>query len=107
MFADGFHPKVSGGNWLRAPVIQQWTKCSGVRWSNECTERKAWEVLSELEKCHYRVEEMDQGAATLVADLAEVFEKVQLKLVCAWAMRTRSRKRFHGVLCGYFSTSEG
>ena len=82
MFADGFHPKVRGGKWLRARTVGNG-------------------------KCHDSVEEMDQGAATLVADLAEVFEKVQLKLVCAWAMRTRSRKRFHGVLCGYFSTSEG
>ena len=41
--------------WLRAPVLEEWRKESGVRWdaaegSNGAAERTAWEALLDMEK---------------------------------------------------------
>ena len=51
-------------------------------------ERTAWEKLLDMEKYNYNEEEVDQGAVTLVVDLAKAFAKVQLKVVCAWALHS-------------------
>ena len=49
---------------------------------------------------------MDQGAVTLVLELPKAFEKVQLKVVLAWAMHFGSRSEFMEYFAGTFSTSE-
>ena len=47
------------------------------QWTSRNT---AWEALLAMEKYNYIMKEMDQGAVTLVVDLAKAFERVQLKL---------------------------
>ena len=48
------------------------------------------------------MEEMDEGAVTLVVDLARTFGKVQLKVAWAWATRNGFPWRILRVLCGHF-----
>ena len=50
--------------WFRAPFIQEWKK----------KRRPRWDALSEMEKFFHDVEDMDQGADTLVVDSAKAFE---------------------------------
>ena len=99
-----------GGGWLRALVIDEWKTRSGVKWcagGNGGAEKKACEALLYMEKHNYNVEEMDQGAVTLVVDLAKAFAKMQLKVVWAWAMHIGFPHRITRVLCGYFQHGSG
>ena len=59
-------------------------------------------ALLELEKSNSNEEEVDQGAVTLVVDLARAFEHVQLKVACAWAMHHGVPQRMLRVSCWYF-----
>ena len=52
-------------------------------------------------KYDYNVDEMDQGAVTLVIDLAKAFGH-RTKIVLAWAMFFAFPQRILGVCCGYF-----
>ena len=45
---------------------------------------------------------MDQGAITLVLDLAKACERVSLRVVWAWATHFNFPRQFSLVLCGYF-----
>ena len=55
-----------------------------------------------MDKYSYNREGMGKGAVTLVVDFAQAFEKVQLKVVWAWAMHFDFSQRRLGVLCGCF-----
>ena len=50
---------------------------------------------------------MGQGAVTLGADMAQAFEKAQVKVVWAWAMHCGFPQRILRVLCGYFGHPRG
>ena len=62
-----------------------WVGCCW--WAQRRAERTVWETLAERNSFEYRAREMDQGAITLVLDLAEAFARVSLPVVCAWATR--------------------
>ena len=69
---------------------------------NGGAERTAWETLPEVERFDYKAGEMDQGAITLVLDLALAFERVSPPVVWAWATRCNLPKKIWRVSCGYF-----
>ena len=48
---------------------------------NGGVERSAWETLLEMERFDYRAGEVDQGAITLVLDVARAFERVPGKIL--------------------------
>ena len=80
---------------------------SRVKWddaegSNGRAERIAWEALLQVETYNNNVEDIDQGAVTLVVDLAKALEEVQLEVVWAWAAHFGFPQRILRVLCGYF-----
>ena len=64
----------------------------------------AWEALLEKEKYTCNVEEMDQGAVTLVGDLAKALEKGQLKVVWAWASQHQRRVILEGCVADPLQT---
>ena len=71
--------------------------------------KKAREALLEMEKFDSNVEEIDQGAVTLVVDFAKAFEKVQLQVVWAWSMHFSATakgdlRRLCGGRCSASST---
>ena len=62
---------------MRELAIQEWKKRSRVRRDatkgrNGGAGRTGWEALLEVEKYNNSVEELDQGAITLVADLTSI-----------------------------------
>ena len=61
---------------------------------------RVWEILMEMFK--YRAAEEDRGAVTAVLDLAKVFERVSLPVVCAWATHFSFPRKILRVLCGHF-----
>ena len=63
-------------------------------------ERTAWEALVDMVKCSNNVEELDQGAGTLVVDSATTFDKVQLNMVWAWAMHVGFYAEFFEYFVG-------
>ena len=56
----------------------------------------------EMEKYRDRAGKEDQGALTLVLDLAKAFERVSLPVVWAWATHFKKSREILRVLCGYF-----
>ena len=64
--------------------------------------RTAWELEVEMEKYCFTAHELDEGAATLVKDLANKFEKVRLEVVWQWAMHFDFlEKEFKNYLCEF------
>ena len=56
-------PTLIRWEWVRAPVIQEWKKRSGVRWdategSNRGAERAAWKTSLEMEKYNDNVQDL-------------------------------------------------
>ena len=76
--------------WLRAPEVTRWQQKCRVDWDatdgrNGGAEPTVWETLLQKGRFVHRAGEKDQGAITLVLDLAEVIERVSLTVVWAWA----------------------
>ena len=99
--------------WLTAPVIQEWKKKSRVEWDatqgKQWRSRKTvWEAWLDVDKYNYKVEEMDQGAVTLVLVSAEACAKgvAESGMGLRDALLT-SHNGFSGYFAGTFSTSEG
>ena len=75
---------------LRALVVERWQERHRIGWDvtdrrNGGAERTGWETLLEVERFDFKAAEMNQGAITLVLDLAKAFERVGLPVVWAWA----------------------
>ena len=56
----------------------------------------------EMERFNGRAKAEEQGAVTLVLDLAKAFERVSLPMVWAWATNFSFPRKILRVLCGYF-----
>ena len=86
---------------LRAPEVSRWQERHRFGWDaadgrHGGAERTVWKhSLIDMERFECRAGEKDQGAITLVLELAEAFELVSLEMVCG----VRSSDAF--VLCGY------
>ena len=72
---------------------------------NGGAERAVWETLLEMETFDYRAGETDQGAITLVLDLAAAFERVSLPVVWAWATHFDLSRKILRVECGCFEAA--
>ena len=93
--------------WLRAPEVWRWQERHRVWWDatdgrNGGAERTAWETLPETGRFDYRTGDMDQGAITVVLDLATTFERVSLPVVLASVMHFNLPRKILRVLCGDF-----
>ena len=74
---------------LRAPE-EQWQQKNRVDWDstdgrNGGAQQTVLDFLMEMERFKEKAQEEDQGALTLVLDLAKAFERVSLLVVWAWA----------------------
>ena len=83
----------------------KWKQKDRVEWDatdgrNGGAQRTVWEVLMEMKRFNGRAKADDQGAATLVLDLAKAFERVGLLVVWAWATHFCFPKKVLRVLCG-------
>ena len=56
---------------------------------------------------NFNVEDMDQGAVTLVLDFSKALRKVHIKVMWASAMHLGFPQRILRVRCGYFQHQEG
>ena len=66
---------------LRAPEVAKWqqkyrVECDATDGRNGGAQRTAWEVLIEMERFSGKAKAEDQGAVSLVRDLAKAFERV-------------------------------
>ena len=85
--------------------VKRWQARHRVGWNatdgrNGGAERTVWETLPEMERFEYCAGEKDQGAITLVLDLAETLERVILPVVWAWATHFNFPMKVLRVLCG-------
>ena len=71
--------------WLRAWYERHRVGFDATDGRNGGAVRTVWETLLEMERFDCRAGEMDQGAITLVLDLAEAFYRVSLPVV--WSRR--------------------
>ena len=90
---------------LRAPEVAKWQQKYRVEWDatdrrNGGAQRRAWEVLMEMERPHAKAKAKDQGAVAPVLDLAKAPERVSLPVVWAWATHFSFPKKILRVLCG-------
>ena len=81
---------------LGGPEVAKWQMKYRVDWDatdgrSGGAHRTVWEVLMERERCKKRAGKEDQGAVTLVLDLAKGFERVSLPVV--WAHISASQGR--------------
>ena len=92
--------------WLRAPEVERWQERRRVGWDatngrNGGAERIAWATLLEMDRFDHRAGDMDQGAITLVLDLAEAFERASLPFGLVSDAFQGSQNGLL-VLCGHF-----
>ena len=88
---------------LRSLKVERWQERHHVSrdaWRDGWVERTAREMLREMKRFDHRAGEMDQGAMTLVPDVAKAFERVSLSVVWAWATHFNFPTMILRVQCG-------
>ena len=92
---------------LRAHEVSRWQERHSVGWDatdgrNGGAEPTVRETLLDVDRFDYCAGGLDQGAITLVLDLAKAFERVSLPVVWVWAEHFSFPRKILRVLCGYF-----
>ena len=68
---------------------------------NGGAQQMVWAILFEMEWFEIPGRRKNQGAAALVLDLANAFERVSFPVVLAWATHFNFPRKIWRVLCGY------